>query len=93
MDARVEATQEQLPDALSKSPAGPHGLAGHVWPASAKRGGLISLVTFSLATQRESDSRAEGARKLFSFALKNPKRATPTPRQQLEDTGFQRSLE
>jgi hypothetical protein len=53
----------------------------------------FSLVNFSLATQRESDSRAEGARKLFSFALKNPKRGTPAPRQYPEGTGFQHSLE
>ena len=29
MDAGVEATQEQLSDALSKNPAPAHGLAGH----------------------------------------------------------------
>ena len=28
MDAGVEATQERLPDALAKSPAPTHGLAG-----------------------------------------------------------------
>jgi hypothetical protein len=28
MDAGVEATQERLPEALSKSPAPAHGLAG-----------------------------------------------------------------
>jgi hypothetical protein len=53
-------------DALSKNPAGPHGLAGHGCPASAKRGGLSLWLSFSLATQRESNSVAEGDRPLFA---------------------------
>ena len=53
-------------DALSKNPAGPHGLAGHGCPASAKRGGLSLWLSFSLATQRESNSGAEGGRPLFA---------------------------
>jgi hypothetical protein len=51
-------------DALSKSPAPAHGLAGHGCPASAKWGGLSLWLSFSLTTQRESNSGAEGARKL-----------------------------
>src|SRR6185312_9467399 len=50
-------------DALAKSPAPAHGLAAHGWAASAKRGGLSLWLSFSLATQRESNSGAEGARK------------------------------
>jgi hypothetical protein len=42
MDAGVEATQERLPDVLSKSSALTHGLAGHECPASAKRGVVFS---------------------------------------------------
>jgi len=34
-------------------------------PASAKRGGLSLWLAFSLATQRESNSGADGARKLL----------------------------
>jgi hypothetical protein len=34
-------------------------------PASAKRGGLSLWLPFSLATQRESNSGAKGARKLL----------------------------
>ena len=51
-------------DVLSKSPAPAHGLAGQ---ESGKRqaGWPFSLVTFSLATQRESNSAAEGRRKLL----------------------------
>ncbi len=51
MDARVEATQ----GAVARGPQGaPSG-----WP--------FSWVTFSLATQRESDSAAVGRRKLFAL--------------------------
>ena len=50
---------------LSKSPAPAHVLAGHGCPASAKRGGLSLWLAFSLATQRESNSGAVGARKLL----------------------------
>jgi len=39
MDAGVEATQERLPDVLSKNPATAHGLVGRS-PASAEEGGL-----------------------------------------------------
>jgi hypothetical protein len=39
MDARGRATQEQLPNVLSKSPAAAHGLGGRSL-ASAKWGGL-----------------------------------------------------
>jgi hypothetical protein len=39
-------------DALSKSPAAPHGLVGHGCPASAKRGGLL-FGYFLLATQEK----------------------------------------
>ena len=51
MDARVEATQ----GAVARC------------PESAEAGWPFSLVTFSLATQRESNSGAEGARKLWPF--------------------------
>ena len=54
-------------DARSKSPAPAHGLAAHGWATSAKRGGLSLWLSFSLATQRESNSGAEGARKLWPF--------------------------
>jgi hypothetical protein len=52
-------------DVLSKSPAPAHGLAAQGWAASAKRGGLSLWLPFSLATQRESNSAAEGRRKLL----------------------------
>ena len=52
-------------DVLSKSPAPAHGLAAHGWAASAKRGGLSLWLSFSLATQRESNSAAAGRRKLL----------------------------
>jgi hypothetical protein len=55
----------QYMDVLSKSPAPAHGLAAHGWAASAKRGGLSLWLSFSLATQRESNSAAEGRRKLL----------------------------
>jgi len=50
----------------SKSPAPAHGLAGQ---ESGKRqaGWPFSWVTFSLATQRESDSAAAGRRKLLAL--------------------------
>ena len=48
---------------LSKSPAPAHGLAAQGWAASAKRGGLSLWLAFSLATQRESNSAAEGRRR------------------------------
>jgi hypothetical protein len=51
-------------DVLSKSPAPTHGLAGQE-PGKRQAGWSFSLVTFSLATQRESDSVAEGDRPLF----------------------------
>jgi len=52
-------------DALSKSPAPAHGIAAHGWAASGKRGGFSLWLSFSLATQRESNSGANGARKLL----------------------------
>jgi len=52
-------------DARSKSPAPAHGLAAHGWAASAKRGGLSLWLLSLLATQRESNSGANGARKLL----------------------------
>jgi hypothetical protein len=51
-------------DARSKSPAPAHGLAGQE-PGKRQAGWPFSLVTFSLATQRESDSVAEGDRPLL----------------------------
>jgi hypothetical protein len=51
---------------LSKSPAAAHELAAQGWAASAKRGGLSLWLAFSLVTQRESNSAAEGRRKLFA---------------------------
>jgi hypothetical protein len=51
-------------DVLSKSPAPTHGLAGQE-PGKRQAGWPFSLVTFSLATQRESDSVAEGDRPLL----------------------------
>ncbi len=54
-------------DVLSKSPAPAHGLAAQGWAASAKRGGLSLWLSFSLATQRESNSAAEGRRKPFAL--------------------------
>ena len=51
---------------LSKSPAPAHGLAGQdARQAPSGVAFLFSLVTFSLATQRESNSGATGARKLL----------------------------
>ena len=38
---------------LSKNPAGPHGLAGHGCPASAKRGGLLFWLLFSWPRKRK----------------------------------------
>jgi hypothetical protein len=58
-------------DALSKSPAPAHGLAAQGWAASAKRGGLSLWLSFSLATQRESNSASEGGRKLFALAVRD----------------------
>jgi hypothetical protein len=53
MDAGVEATQERLPDVLSKSPGPAHGLAAHGWAASAKRGGLLFWLLFSWPRKRK----------------------------------------
>jgi hypothetical protein len=64
MDAGVEATQERLPDALSKSPAAAHGLAGRS-PASAEEGGLL-FGNFLLATQ-EKVTRAPKAHESSCF--------------------------
>jgi hypothetical protein len=61
MDARVEATQERLPnvgsfshgqDARSKSPAATHGLVGRS-PASVEEGGLL-FGDFLLAMQEKA---------------------------------------
>jgi hypothetical protein len=52
MDAGVEATQEQLPDALSKSPAPARGLSGQDARKARKRGAPL-LVTFSRASERK----------------------------------------
>ena len=57
----------QHTDVLSKSPAPAHGLAGHGCPTSVKRGGLSLWLSFSLATQRESNSPSEGGRKLLAL--------------------------
>jgi hypothetical protein len=46
-------------------------------PASAKRGGLSLWLPFSLATQRESNSGARGARKLFALDAKNQQEHRP----------------
>jgi hypothetical protein len=64
MDARVEATQERLPEVRSKSPAPAHGLAGQ---ESGKRqaGWPSLLVTYLLATQEISNSAAASRRKLL----------------------------
>ena len=77
-------------DALSKSPAPTHGLAGQAraWmpelrqrrsscpmPGKRQAGWPFSLVTFSLATQRESDSVAAGDRPLLAL---NAARASRT---------------
>ena len=51
MDAGGRATQERLPNALSKSPAAAHGLAGRR-PASAEEGRLL-FGYFLLATQEK----------------------------------------
>ena len=40
-------------EVLSKSPAPPHGLAGHGCPASAKRGGLLFWLLFSWPRKRK----------------------------------------
>jgi hypothetical protein len=64
-------------EALSKSPAPAHGLAGQE-PGKRQAGYSFSLVTFSLSTQRESDSGANGARKLFAPEAKRKTRAPPT---------------
>jgi len=53
----------QCMDALSKSPAAAHGLAGRS-PASAEEGRLL-LWLLSLGDARESDSVAEGERNAF----------------------------
>ena len=79
MDARVEATQERLPEVDSFSPA--HGCAVEKpgpasrtrragGPASAKRGALSLWLSFSLSTQRESNSGAGGPRKLLRWIAK-----------------------
>ena len=66
-------------DAPSKSPAPAHGLAGHGCPASAKRGGLSLWLSFSLATQRESNSGAIGGTKaLASASLANELKRQPS---------------
>jgi hypothetical protein len=52
MDAGVEATQERLPDALSKSPAPAHGLAGQE-ARQAPSGVAFSFGYFSLGHARE----------------------------------------
>ena len=67
MDAGVEATQERLPDVLSKSPAPAHGLSGQE-PGKRQVGWPSLSVTYLLATQEISDSRAEGARKPLIYA-------------------------
>ncbi|HXD38708.1 MAG TPA: hypothetical protein VN624_18780, partial [Rhodanobacter sp.] len=51
-------------DALSKSPAPTHGLAGQE-PGKRQAGWPSLLVTFLLATQEKSDSVAEGDRPLL----------------------------
>jgi hypothetical protein len=58
-------------DALSKSPAPAHGVAGKE-PGKRQAGWPFSLVTFSLATQRECDSAAEGRRRLLLCKPKHP---------------------
>ena len=52
-------------DVLSKSPAPARGLSGQEARKARKRGGLSLWLSFSLATQRESNSAAEGRRKLL----------------------------
>jgi hypothetical protein len=52
MDAGVEATQEQLPDARSKSPAPAHGLVGQD-AQQAPSGVAFSFGYFSLGHARE----------------------------------------
>ncbi|MEO8809979.1 MAG: hypothetical protein ABI386_07015, partial [Rhodanobacter sp.] len=52
MDAGVEATQERLPDVLSKSPAPPHGLAGQD-VRQAPSGVSFSLGYFSFGQAKE----------------------------------------
>ena len=52
MDARVEATQEQLPDGLSTNPRSPTAHFPVLFRKARKRGGL-SFGYFSLATQRK----------------------------------------
>jgi hypothetical protein len=52
MDAGVEATQERLPDALSKSPAPAHGLVGQE-AQQAPSGVAFSLGSFSLGPEIE----------------------------------------
>lgn len=64
MDARVEATQERLPDVLSKSPAATHGLVGRS-PARADEDGL-RFGDFLLATQ-EKVTRAPKAHESVCF--------------------------
>jgi hypothetical protein len=53
MDAGVEATQERLPDVLSKSPATAHGLAAQGWAASAKWGVVFSWILLFWTSKRE----------------------------------------
>src|SRR5688572_17642552 len=57
----MPARFRQHMDVLSKTPAPPHALFGHGCPKSAPPGCPFSLVTFSLGTQRESDSAAAEA--------------------------------
>jgi hypothetical protein len=52
MDAGVEATQERLPDARSKSPAPAHGLAGQD-ARQAPSGVSFSLGYFSFGQAKE----------------------------------------
>jgi hypothetical protein len=52
-------------EALSKSPAPTHGLAGQE-PGKRQAGWPSLLVTFLLATQEKSDSVANGERTLFA---------------------------
>ncbi len=53
-------------DALSKSPAPAHGLAGHGCPASAKWGVVFSWLLLFWTSKRASDSPSAGGRKLFA---------------------------
>ncbi len=81
----------QHKDVLSKSPAPAHGLAAHGGAASTKRGGLSLWLAFSLATQRESNSGAAGARKLLPWSVTKGTvpRSLPSQGPQNQGPGFE----